>query len=167
MKLKPIELVGLIGNIVFSDCPKSAAPVLAARAEINEIIDKHTPKMTAEERKAIERSYLGKKPTIKIDRPIGYVHTKGEKVLNYTVNYGYLPGVIGGDGENIDVYLLGVDEVVDTYKGKIIAIIHRENDSEDKLVMAPIGVNLTEEEIISAVNFQEKYYKTYIELSGK
>ena len=123
--------------------------------------------MTVDERKAIERSYLGKKATIKIDRPIGYVHKKGKKVLNYTINYGYLPGVIGGDGENMDVYLLGVDEVVDSYRGKIIAIIHRENDSEDKLVMAPIGVNFTEKEIADAVNFQEKYYKTYIELAKK
>ena len=87
--------------------------------------------------------------------------------MNYTVNYGYLPGVIGGDGENMDVYLLGVDEVVDTYKGKIIAIIHRENDSEDKLVMAPVDKSFSEEEIKEAVYFQEKYYETYIELSKK
>jgi len=133
----------------------------------NAVIDENTPKMTSDERKAVERSYLGKKATIKIDRPIGYIHKKGEKVLNYPINYGYLPGVIGGDGENMDVYLLGVKEIVDSYKGKIIAIIHRENDSEDKLVMAPVGMKFTEKEIASAVEFQEKYYKTYIELSKK
>jgi len=156
-----------LGNITFSNCPRSAAPLLAAREEINAVIDENTPKMTSDERKAVERSYLGKKATIKIDRPIGYIHKKGEKVLNYPINYGYLPGVIGGDGENMDVYLLGVKEIVDSYKGKIIAIIHRENDSEDKLVMAPVGMKFTEKEIASAVEFQEKYYKTYIELSKK
>jgi len=156
-----------LGNITFRNCPRSAAPLLAAREEINAAIDENTPEMTVDERKAIERAYLGKKATIKIDRPIGYVHKKGEKVLNYPINYGYLPEVIGGDGENIDVYLLGVNEIVDTYKGKIIAIVHRENDSEDKLVMAPVGMKFTEQEIADAVEFQEKYYKTYIELSKK
>lgn len=167
-KEKTVEILEKhLGNIVFSDCPRSADPLLAAREEINSVIEANTPKMSADERKKIERAYLGKIVTIKIDRPIGYIHKKKEKVLNYPINYGYLPGVIGGDGENIDVYLLGVNEVVDSYKGKIIAIIHRENDSEDKLVMATVGQKYTEEEIANTVEFQEKYYKTYIEISKK
>ena len=56
--------------------------------------------MTLEERHAQVESYLGKTITIGIDRPIGYVHRKGEKTLVYPINYGYIPGVLGGDEED-------------------------------------------------------------------
>ena len=118
--------------------------------------------MTLSERHAQVESYLGKTVKIEIDRPIGYVHHKGEKTLVYPINYGYIPGVRGGDGEELDVFLLGVDEPVSTYEGRIIGIVYRADDVEDKLVMASDGVGFTAEEIARAVYFQEKYYKTTI-----
>ena len=120
--------------------------------------------MTFEERKALVKSYLGKTVDIKIDRPIGYVHKKENYCLTYPINYGYIPNVIGGDGEEMDVYLLGVSEPVTEYRVKIIGIVHRENDVEDKLVAAPKGINFTKDEIEKAVYFQEQYYKTYVEV---
>ncbi|MBQ7820840.1 MAG: inorganic diphosphatase [Clostridia bacterium] len=120
--------------------------------------------MTYEERKAQVRSYLGKTVEIGIDRPIGYVHVKGEKTLVYPINYGYIPGVLGGDGEELDVYLLGVDKPVEKYTVRIIGIIHRENDIEDKLVGAPEGMSFTADEIADAVHFQEKYYISKVEV---
>ena len=120
--------------------------------------------MTFEERKALVKFYLGKTVRIEIDRPIGYVHKKENYSLIYPINYGYIPGVLGGDGEELDVYLLGVDNPVTEYKGKIIGIVHRENDVEDKLVMAPEGMNFTQNEIAEQVHFQEQYYKTEIEV---
>lgn len=121
--------------------------------------------MTFEERKALVKSYLGKTVRIEIDRPIGYVHKKENYSLTYPINYGYIPGVLGGDGEELDVYLLGVDTPVTEYTGKIIGIVHRENDVEDKLVMAPEGVIFTQNEVAEQVYFQEQYYKTHIEVS--
>ena len=118
--------------------------------------------MTYEERKAQVKSYLGKEITIGIDRPIGYEHHKGEKTLLYPINYGYIPGVLGGDGEELDVYLLGVDHPVSSYTGQIIGIVYRADDVEDKLIMAPIGQSVTAEEMARAVYFQEKYYHTTI-----
>ena len=82
-----------------------------------------------------------------------------------TVHYGYIPGVLGGDGEEMDVYLLGVSEAVAEYDAQIIAIVHRENDVEDKLVGAPAGMRFSKEEIASLVRFQEQYYITEIELA--
>ena len=120
--------------------------------------------MTVTEHKALVKSYLGKTITIKIDRPIGYVHKKENYSLTYPINYGYIPGVIGGDGEELDVYLLGVDEPVTEYSAKIIGIAHREDDIEDKLIAAPVGLNFTKEEIEQAINFQEQYYVTHIEI---
>lgn len=119
--------------------------------------------MTFEERKALVKSYLGKTVRIETDCPIGYVHKKENYSLTYPINYGYIPSVLGGDGEELDVYLLGVDKPEEEYTGKIIGIVHRENDVEDKLVMAPEGVIFTQNEVAELVNFQEQYYKTEIE----
>lgn len=121
--------------------------------------------MTYEERKAQVLSYLGKTVRIGIDRPIGYVHKKEKYTLTYKINYGYIPEVLGGDGEELDVYLMGVDTPVEEYEARIIAIVHRENDVEDKLVAAPEGMSFSEEEIRAAVDFQEKYYLSHIQLA--
>ncbi len=118
--------------------------------------------MTLEERHEQVEGYLGKTITIEIDRPIGYIHHKGEKTLVYPINYGYIPDVLGGDGEELDVFLVGVSEPLTSYTGHIIGIVYRADDVEDKLVMAPSGKIFSAEEIARAVYFQEKYYETTI-----
>ncbi len=120
--------------------------------------------MTFEERKALVKSYLGKTVRIETDRPIGYVHKKEKYSLTYPINYGFIPKVLGGDGEELDVYLLGVAAPVKEYTARIIGIVHRRNDVEDKLVAAPEGLNFTVEEIMEAVGFQEQYYDSGVEL---
>ena len=119
--------------------------------------------MTLVQRKEQVRGYLGKTVEIGIDRPIGFVHRKKKYDLVYPINYGYIPGVLGGDGEELDVYLLGVDEPVERYTCRIIGIAHRANDCEDKLIGAPVGMSFTAEEMATAISFQEKYYKTKVE----
>ncbi len=119
--------------------------------------------MTYEERKALAISYLGKNVNIEIDRPIGFIHKKDNYSLTYPINYGYIPGVIGGDGEELDVYLLGVSEPVKKYSAKIIGIVHRHNDTEDKLIAAPDGTSFTAEQIAEQIRFQEQYYEIHIE----
>ena len=119
--------------------------------------------MNYRERKALARSYLGKTVRIEIDRPIGYEHVKEKYTLKYSINYGFIPGVLGGDGEELDVYLLGVDTPVSEYTGRVIGIAHRKNDVEDKLIMAPEGIELSAEKMYEGISFQEKYYDTYVE----
>ena len=109
------------------------------------------------------RPYLGQTVTIEIDRPIGYIHRKGDKTLVYPINYGFIPGVLGGDGEELDVYLLGVEHPVESYTGQIIGIVYRADDVEDTLIMAPCGVDFTVEDMTAAVHFQEKYYHSHVE----
>ena len=115
-------------------------------------------------RKEQVRSYLGKTVEIGIDHPVGYVHHKCEKTLVYPINYGYIPNVLGGDGEELDVYLLGVKEPIERATCRVIGIAHRENDVEDKLIAAPLGMNFTADEMREAIEFQEKYYHTSIEV---
>ena len=108
------------------------------------------------------KSYLGKKIRVEIDRPVGYVHQKEGYALVYPVNYGYLPGVLGGDGEELDVYLLGVKEPVGEADCVVVGFVHRKNDVEDKLIAAPEGMTFTKEEMEEAVRFQERWYDSEI-----
>ena len=86
------------------------------------------------------------------------------KDLFYPVNYGYIEGIIAPDGEEQDVYVLGVDHPVKEFTGKIIAVIHRFNDVEDKWVAVPENMTMTAGEIMAQVSFQEQYFKTVIEM---
>ncbi len=100
--------------------------------------------------------YIGKTLYIKIDRPFGTKHPKHGFI--YPVNYGYVPNTISGDGEELDAYLLGIFEPVDEYEGKCIAIIHRTNDNDDKLVVVPENKDYTNDQIEALTEFQEQYF---------
>lgn len=117
-------------------------------------------------RKALVKSYLGKTVHIKIDRPIGSVHPKFPDIT-YPINYGYIPNVLSGDGEELDVYLCGVDAPVKEYSARVIGIVHRYNDVEDKLIAAPEEIDFTKEEIEKAVYFQEQYFEYRIEMCSR
>ena len=101
------------------------------------------------------KDYLGKEVTVKMDRPFGSKHPK--KGFIYPVNYGYIPNTISGDSEELDAYVLGVFEPVEEYTGKVIAIIHRTNDNDDKLV-----VSNKDDQIRALTEFQEAYFESEI-----
>lgn len=101
---------------------------------------------------------IGKIVTVIVDRPLGSYHPK-HKDLYYPVNYGYIEGVMALDGEEQDAYILGVDKPVETFSGKVIAIIYREDDVEDKWIVVPEHLSFTKEEILKQVHFQEQYFR--------
>lgn len=119
--------------------------------------------LTRQQREALIREYLGQTVMVVVDRPIGFHHVTKGIHLHYTVNYGFLPGVMGGDGEEQDVYILGVSEPLKTFRGKIIGAVRRADDNEDKLVAAPAGMSFTAEEIAARIHFVEKYFDSTIE----
>ena len=102
--------------------------------------------------------YLNKILEVKIDRPIGTKYKNYETI--YPINYGYVPNTISGDGEELDCYILGIYEPLKTFKGKCIAIIHRTNDDDDKLVLAPENKTYTNTEIRALTDFQERYFES-------
>lgn len=106
---------------------------------------------------------IGKSVTVTVDRPLGSYHPMHPDIC-YSVNYGFIEGIMAPDGEEQDAYILGVDVPVETFTGTVIAIIHRNDDVEDKWVVVPEGRNFTEEEITTATYFQEQYFDSYIEL---
>ena len=104
--------------------------------------------------------YIGKIINIKIDRPLNSKHPKHG--FTYELNYGYVPNTISGDGEELDCYVLGVDEPIEEFEGECIAVIRRLNDDDDKLIIVPKGINFTDEEIKKLTEFQEKYFESVI-----
>lgn len=104
---------------------------------------------------------IGKTVKVIVDRPLGTYHPK-HKDIYYSVTYGYVPGIISADGEEQDAYILGINEPIKEFVGKVIAIIHRFDDVEDKLIVVPAGVTFTKEEIEAQVRFQERFFKTEI-----
>ena len=106
------------------------------------------------------KDFIGKTVEVEMDRPLGTRHPKHG--FMYCVNYGFVPGTVSGDGEELDAYLLGVFEPLQSYIGKCIAIIHRINDDDDKLVVVPEGKNYTDEEIRVLTEFQERYFESEI-----
>ena len=104
--------------------------------------------------------YLDKIVEVKIDRPFGSKHPK--HVFIYPVNYGYVPNTISGDGEELDCYVLGVFEPLETFRGKCIAIIHRLDDNDDKLIIVPENKSFSNQEIRALTEFQERFFKSEI-----
>ena len=92
-----------------------------------------------------------------VDRPLGSRHPEHGDMI-YPVNYGYIEGVMASDGEEQDAYILGVDTPVKEFTGRIIAVIRRRDDIEEKWVVAPEGRSFTAEEIREKVDFTEKYF---------
>lgn len=103
-------------------------------------------------------SYLNKQVVVRVDRPLGSKHPKHNYV--YSVNYGYVPNTISGDGEEIDAYILGEFEPIETYEGKVIAVVKRKNDFEDKLVVSNKVYSI--EQISALIEFQERFFDTEI-----
>ena len=106
---------------------------------------------------------IGDIVTVTVDRPLGSYHPE-YKDMYYPGKDGYIEGIIAPDGEEQDAYILGVDKPVEKFTGKIIAIVHRSDDVEDKWVVCPENMTFSKEEIREQIQFQEKFYKSEIEI---
>ncbi len=116
----------------------------------------------------LARAFLGCTVEVVMDRPLGSRHPRHGFL--YEVNYGYVPGTIAPDGEALDAYVLGVSEPLARTSGMCIAVIHRLDDDDDKLVVVPVGVALasalsdalSDIEIMAAVGFQEQFFTSVV-----
>lgn len=108
----------------------------------------------------MSKEYLNKIVTVIMDRPLGSKHPKHGFI--YPINYGYIPGTKSGDGEELDAYVLGEHKPLEMFKGRVVAIIHRTNDNDDKLIVMEDGRNYSDEQIRALTEFQEKYFESVI-----
>jgi inorganic pyrophosphatase len=106
------------------------------------------------------RELLGTMVEVEIDRPLGSRHPTHELV--YEANYGFVPDLIAPDGEFLDAYILGITEPLRQFEGVCVAVIHRLDDDDDKLVVVPPGTNLTNEQIRKSTEFQERFFQSVI-----
>lgn len=110
---------------------------------------------------ALARGFLGQWVQVVIDRPLGSTHPNNEQLV-YEVNYGYVPDTRAPDGDALDVYYLGADVPLDSAEGLCIAIIHRLDDDDDKLIVVPAGVNLSDAQIRQHTYFVEQWFTSEI-----
>ena len=104
--------------------------------------------------------FLGTYLDVIIDRKMGSRHPVHG--FEYPINYGYIPNTQSGDGEELDAYILGITEPLETFTGLCIAIIHRLNDNDDKLVVVSPDQSFTDEKIRRITIFQEQWFKSKI-----
>lgn len=105
----------------------------------------------------LAKQFLGKEVEVVFDRPLGTKHPKHG--FTYEVNYGYLEGIKAPDGDDLDAYYLGTDQSLQKATGVVKAIIHRLDNDDDKLIVMPKDIQMSDEEIDRAVNFQEQWFK--------
>ena len=108
----------------------------------------------------MNKDYIGKIVDVVMDRPLGTKHPKHGFI--YEVNYGYIPNTVSGDGEELDAYVLGQHKPLEKFTGQVIAIIHRTNDDDDKLIVVGEGKNYTDEQIRALTEFQEQWFESEI-----
>ncbi len=109
----------------------------------------------------LARRFLGQRVNVRVDRPLGSRHPRHHDIV-YPVNYGYLPGTLAPDGEALDAYILGVDVALEMFRGRAVAVIHREDDDDDKLVVVPEDFTPADTQIMDAVRFQEQFFRSSV-----
>ena len=55
-----------------------------------------------------------------------------------------------------------MDKPLNRFTGKVIAVIHRLDDVEDKWVVCPENMSFSKKEIAEKTDFQERFFKTEI-----
>ncbi|MFA5532289.1 MAG: inorganic diphosphatase [Candidatus Shapirobacteria bacterium] len=105
----------------------------------------------------LAKSFLNQIIEVVIDKQLGYIYSEYKTL--FEVNYGFIPNTIAPDGKELDAYVLKVDKPLEKFTGRVVAIIHRLNDDDDKLIVIPDGETITDEEINKLTNFQEQFFK--------
>ena len=108
----------------------------------------------------LAKSFLNQIIEVTIDRPLGTKHPKWNFV--YPINYGYIKNVFAPDDEELDAYVLKVDQPLEKFIGRVVAIIHRLSDDDDKLIVIPEGETISDEEIDKLTHFQEQFFQHQI-----
>ena len=162
-EIKPICVYSVTGKTRVNDTGEETFGLLCF-AEITEFakeLHSEMEKVVLMDELPKNNSIIGTTVTVTVDRPLGSYHPE-YKDMYYPINYGYIEGVMAPDGEEQDAYILGVNEPVKKFTGKIIAIVRRKDDIEEKWVVVPDGVTFSKEEIRRQIHFQEQYFDSEI-----
>jgi len=158
MKERSVLLLNKMKNLNYDKSNILDTTNLSVEETVKEILN--NDRFNLERVKLDNEKYIGQTVEVKIDRQLGSKHPNYN--LIYPINYGYIPNTISGDGEEIDCYILGVNEPLEEFRGKCIAIIHRLSEDDDKLIIVEEGKDYSNEQIIALTEFQEKYFESEI-----
>ena len=162
-EIKPICVYSVTGKTRVNDTGEETFGLLCF-AEITEFakeLHSEMEKVVLMDELPKNNSIIGTTVTVTVDRPLGSYHPE-YKDMYYPINYGDIEGVMAPDGEEQDAYILGVNEPVKKFTGKIIAIVRRKDDIEEKWIVVPDGVTFSKEEIRRQIHFQEQYFDSEI-----
>ena len=162
-EIKPICVYSVTGKTRVNDTGEETFGLLCF-AEITEFakeLHSEMEKVVLMDELPKNNSIIGTTVTVTVDRPLGSYHPE-YKDMYYPINYGYIEGVMAPDGEEQDAYILGVNEPVKKFTGKIIAIVRRKDDIEEKWIVVPDGITFSKEEIRRQIHFQEQYFDSEI-----
>lgn len=98
-----------------------------------------------------------------IDRPVGFEDSFGNV---YPINYGYIPELMGEMAKSKMFILFPHDQQqpLEVFTGKLVAIIRRRDDIEDKWVLAPLDEKVNKGLIAEQTYFMEQYFDSWIEM---
>ncbi|HHX70146.1 MAG TPA: GNAT family N-acetyltransferase [Gallicola sp.] len=109
-----------------------------------------------------EDYFKGRKFKAIVDRPVGYVDDYKNV---YPINYGFIPGIISGDGEEQDAYILTEDnKPLEEFTGELIAKIIRKDDVEEKWVLGEDNRIYSRDEIFEKTLFMEQHFDSIIKI---
>lgn len=155
-KLVPTTKILIFYDIGHTFDPEDAAERLLSDTNLDEDFTSRGVELLKRQRNLNKlTSLIGKNVSVYVDRPIGYNHDG----IRYTQNYGYIKEIKTLDGEYQEAYVIGTNTPTNSFCGKVLAVINRKDDIEDKLIVCDKNEDYTNEEIKKLINFQEKYFK--------
>ena len=101
---------------------------------------------------------IGRTVSVTVDRPAHSRHPEHPDLV-YPIPYGYLAGTLAPDGEPVDAYCPGFENAA-VCTGIVSAVIRRNDDAEEKLVVTPPGAPFSAADLWDAVRFTERYYRS-------
>ncbi len=108
----------------------------------------------------LQKEWLSRPVTVTIDHPYGSFHPHVPDLL-YPCNCGYAEGIGTLDGDFQDVYVYGPEEPLETFRGIVIAILYRREESGSKWIAAS-SADYDRQDVISTIGPLEQYADTRV-----
>ncbi|MBI5410284.1 MAG: hypothetical protein HZA14_13055 [Nitrospirae bacterium] len=101
-----------------------------------------------------------RKVVVFVDKPMGSKHPRFG--WTYPINCGYVRRACTIHGDTLSVYILGVDRPINIFSGKAIAVVYRRTETTYRLVVAPDGIDFSDNEIEKAIEFENEKHNRLI-----
>jgi len=108
---------------------------------------------------------IGSTVEVTVDRPLNSSHPKFD--YKYPLNYGFVKGLISGDREDLDAYIIGEEKPLKDFVGVVRAVIHRLDDDDNKIIVTRADCEIDFDLIKKMVWFQEQYFSSILYINNE